>query len=211
MSFEKMNFESMCFDNLSKKQQALYPIVSALLLSAQQPLSETYLLALLNGHQDFKKARPQDLKAVLDAFQTSLAHSGVVLVLSNDGYRVEVLKNYLDWVYQLFEQSPPKLSRALLETLAIMAHRQPITRAEVEAIRGVAVSTQIMSQLKQYGWVKSAGVKQVPGHPTLWVTTDKLLQDLGLSSKERLIEQLDQQINHFLSDKQTQHSSNLIH
>ncbi|WP_044412047.1 SMC-Scp complex subunit ScpB [Thiomicrospira microaerophila] len=201
----------MRFEGLTTTQQALYPVVTAWLLSAQQPLSETYMLRLLNSHQDFKKVKAPDLNAVLDVFQTCLAHSGVALVPSDAGYRVEVVKDYLDWVYSLFEQSPPKLSRALLETLAIMAHRQPVTRAEVEAIRGVSVSTQIMNQLKQHGWVKSAGVKQVPGHPTLWVTTDKLLQDLGLSSKERLIEQLDQQINHFLSDKQTQHSSNLIH
>jgi len=201
----------MSFEQLTRKQQQLYPIVSALIFSAQQPLSEASLMALVKTDDGFKSLKPKDLAVVLDVFKQSLAHTGVALVLSAEGYRVEVLKGYLDWVYQLFEQNPPKLSRALLETLAIMAHRQPVTRAEVEAIRGVAVSTHIMNQLKQHGWVKSAGVKQVPGHPTLWVTTDKLLQDLGLSSKESLVEQLDQLINGFVMDKQTQHTANSIH
>lgn len=201
----------MSFEQLTTKQQQLYPIVTALILSAQQPLPEASLLALLKTHDRFKALKPKDLASVLAVFEQCLAQTGVALVLSAEGYRVEVLKDYLDWVYQLFEQTPPKLSRALLETLAIMAHRQPVTRAEVEAIRGVAVSTQIMNQLKQHGWVKSAGVKQVPGHPTLWVTTDKLLHDLGLGSKETLIEQLDQLINGYVADKQTQHTPNSIH
>ncbi|WFE68455.1 SMC-Scp complex subunit ScpB [Thiomicrospira sp. R3] len=201
----------MSFERLTSRQQQLYPIVSALVFSADQPLSNERLVALLKSKDGFNKTTTKDLMAVVDVLKSRLEDSGIQLVATSEGYRVEVLKDYLDWVYLLFEQNPPKLSRALLETLAIMAHKQPITRAEVESIRGVAVSTQIMNQLKHHGWVKSAGTKQVPGHPTLWVTTDKLVQDLGLTSKDALIEKLDRLVNDFLSDKQTQHVSQPIH
>ncbi|UQB43393.1 SMC-Scp complex subunit ScpB [Thiomicrospira microaerophila] len=201
----------MAFESLNKTQQQIYPIVTGLLMSASEPLSEARLMGLLKKDAQYADLKLKDIKRVLDEFSDCLNHSGAALVVSNEGYRLEVVKDILPWVYQLFEQTPPKLSRALLETLAIMAHKQPITRAEVEAVRGVAVSSQIMNQLKQHGWVKSAGSKPVPGHPTLWVTTDKLLQDLGLTTKEALVAQLDSLVNSFLTDKQTQHTHASIH
>lgn len=188
-------------------QQQIYPIIHALLFTSDQPLSVTRLSDLLATQ--IADIALQDIEQAIHQISQTLANSGLVLARNDEGYRIQVAKDYLDWVYQLYQQSPPKLSRALLETLAIMAHRQPVTRAEVEAVRGVAVSSQIMAQLKNHGWVKSAGVKEVPGHPVLWVTTPKLLQDLGISNKETLIARLEQIMQDFLAEQDNQRQTPL--
>ena len=175
----------------------LYAIVSALVFASDQPLSEAHLLTLVQT--EHPKTTAQDIAQTLERLEDALDDSGLVLSNSAAGLRIQVATDKLDWVYKLYQQTPPKLSRALLETLAIMAHRQPITRAEVEEIRGVSVSSQIMSQLKAQGWVKSAGVKDVPGHPNLWVTTPKLLEDLGLANQEQLLQHLDQIVQDFFN------------
>ena len=184
---------------MSQNNTPYFPIIQAMLFASDQPVAVENLLILLQT--EWPDVTLQEVETCLQQIEASLQGGGLVLQKSEFGYRIQVAETYLDWVYRLFEQSPPKLSRALLETLAIMAHKQPVTRAEVEAVRGVSVSSQIMAQLKQFGWIKSAGVKEVPGHPTLWVTTQKLLDDLGLSSKSQLIEQLDKIVEDFMNEQ----------
>ena len=184
---------------MSQNNTPYFPIIQAMLFASDQPIAAENLLILLQT--EWPDATLQEVEQCLQQIEAALQGGGLVLQKSEFGYRIQVAETYLDWVYRLFEQSPPKLSRALLETLAIMAHKQPVTRAEVEAVRGVSVSSQIMAQLKQFGWIKSAGVKEVPGHPTLWVTTQKLLDDLGFSSKSQLIEQLDKIVEDFMTEQ----------
>jgi segregation and condensation protein B len=164
-------------------------VIGALLFSSDQPLTIDALWGLVQA--DFPQHTRADVEQVLTELAGQLTSLGLTLEHNALGYRIQVAPACLDWVYQLYQQTPPRLSRALLETLVIIAHRQPITRAEIEAIRGVSVSSALMAQLKTYDWIRAAGVKEVPGHPTLWVTTTKLLQDLGLASKQALIGQLD--------------------
>ena len=184
---------------MSQNNTPYFPIIQAMLFASDQPVAVENLLILLQT--EWPDVTLQEVETCLQQIEASLQGGGLVLQKSEFGYRIQVAETYLDWVYRLFEQSPPKLSRALLETLAIMAHKQPVTRAEVEAVRGVSVSSQIMAQLKQFGWIKSAGVKEVPGHPTLWVTTQKLLDDLGFNSKSQLIEQLDKIVEDFMTEQ----------
>ncbi|MDY0137932.1 MAG: SMC-Scp complex subunit ScpB [Thiomicrospira sp.] len=167
----------------------LNSVIGALLFSSDQPLTLEALWALVEA--DFPQHTRQDVAQVLTELEKRVTGWGLKLESNALGYRIQVAPDCLDWVHQLYEQTPPRLSRALLETLVIIAHRQPITRAEIEAIRGVSVSSALMNQLKNYDWIKAAGVKEVPGHPTLWVTTPRLLQDLGLPSKQALVAQLD--------------------
>lgn len=193
---------------MTDNQQMLYPIVQALVFSSDQPLSAQTLFELLQlEYPDIELA---DVQSVLLEIKQSLAGSGLVLAEIGETVRIQVADDYLDWVYKLYQQNPPKLSRALLETLSIMAHRQPITRSEIEAIRGVSVSSPIMAQLKQQGWIKALGQKDVPGHPTLWGTTPKLLEDLGLSSKQALIDQLETIVQRFIQEQEQAQSQNRI-
>lgn len=193
---------------MTDNQQMLYPIVQALVFSSDQPLSAQTLFELLQlEYPDIELA---DVQSVLVEIKQSLTGSGLVLAEIGETVRIQVADDYLEWVYKLYQQNPPKLSRALLETLAIMAHRQPITRAEIEAIRGVSVSSPIMAQLKQQGWIKALGQKDVPGHPILWGTTPKLLEDLGLSSKQALVDQLETIVQRFIQEQEQAQSQNRI-
>lgn len=169
--------------------------LSVLLFSSDQPLSAQALLKLLQV--EFGDATLEDVDNALKRIKKQVGKLGLVVESNALGYRIQVASPYLDWAYRLYQQTPPKLSRALLETLVIIAHRQPITRAEIEVIRGVAVSSSIMGQLKAYDWVRTVGVKEVPGHPAQWGTTSKLLQDLGFTSKQALIDHLEQLIESF--------------
>lgn len=185
---------------MNTETQPILPILQAMLFASQEPVASEQLLEILQV--DFVDLTAKDLAGYLAAMEDFLAGSGLELTESDLGFRVEVKQEYLDFVYKLFAQKPPRLSRALLETLAILAHKQPVTRAEIEEVRGVAVSSQIMGQLRQFGWVRTAGTKQVPGRPTLWVTTEKLLNDLGISEKQQLIEELEQIIVDYRSEQQ---------
>lgn len=178
----------------------VYPIVNALLFASDEPVEFERLLELLQV--EFPDLLPSDLEEVLAQIDINLANSGVVLSHTDAGFQIQIAEDYLPWVYKLFEQSPPRLSRALLETLSIITHKQPITRPEIEEIRGVAVSTYIMGQLREFGWVRTAGKKETPGRPTLWATTDKLVADLSLKSKDELIAKLDQIIEEFMATQE---------
>ena len=102
------------------------------------------------------------------------------------GFRFQVRAGYETWVARLWEQKPPRYSRALMETLALIAYRQPITRGEIEDIRGVSVSTNIIRTLEERDWVKSLGHKEVPGRPTLYGTTREFLDYFNLKSLNEL-------------------------
>ena len=113
-------------------------------------------------------------------------HGGMELKQVASGFRLQVRSDYETWVARLWEQKPPRYSRALMETLALIAYRQPITRGEIEDIRGVSVSTNIIRTLEERDWVKSLGHKEVPGRPTLYGTTREFLDYFNLKTLNEL-------------------------
>lgn len=132
-----------------------------------------------------KPGRQEILRAISD-IQSAYADRAVELIEVGSGYRFQVRKQFAPWVGKLWEEKPQRLSRALLETLAIIAYRQPVTRAEIENIRGVVVSTQIIRTLLDRDWIAVAGHREVPGRPALLATTRQFLDAFSLKSLAEL-------------------------
>lgn len=161
----------------------LQRVVEALLLAADQPLP---LDRLLSVFPEGERPERKDLRAALEVLQASYAERASEVVEVASGWRIQVRERYGAYVAQLLNEKPVKYSRALLETLALIAYRQPITRGEVEEIRGVTLSPNIIKTLIERDWVKVVGVREVPGRPELLGTTKTFLDDLGLKSLESL-------------------------
>lgn len=161
----------------------LAQIIESLLLASELPLSLDQLLRLLGPELGVGR---KEIKAGLDSLAESLAGRAAEVIEVASGYRIQVRREYAEWVSRLWQEKPPKLSRALMETLAIICYRQPVTRGEVEEIRGVALSPNIVRVLLERGWIREVGVKEVPGRPSLFGTTQQLLDDLNLRSLDDL-------------------------
>lgn len=132
-----------------------------------------------------KPGRQEVLRAIAE-IQAACTDRAVELAEVGSGYRFQVRQRYAPWVGKLWEEKPQRLSRALLETLAIIAYRQPVTRAEIENIRGVVVSTQIIRTLLDREWIAVAGHREVPGRPALLATTRQFLDAFSLKSLAEL-------------------------
>jgi segregation and condensation protein B len=126
------------------------------------------------------------LRSLLDELALDWSGRGVELVALSTGWRFQSRPQMREYLDRLHPERPPKYSRAVLETLAIIAYRQPVTRGDVEDIRGVAVSSQIIKQLEDRGWIESIGHREAPGRPSLLATTKQFLDDLGLCSLSQL-------------------------
>ncbi|WP_294948409.1 SMC-Scp complex subunit ScpB [Sulfurivirga sp.] len=159
--------------------------VAALLFSAEAPLNLSQLKAA-------SELDTLALQQALEQLPDRLVPLGLALDRSAEGWRIRVADQYVPRVRQLHARKAPKLSRAQLETLAIIAHRQPVTRAEIEQIRGVSVASGVMQALQNYGWIRITGHKDVPGKPALWRITRQLLIDLGVESEQALQLKLDE-------------------
>lgn len=168
---------------MSKKKISpeLKNIVEAALLVAGQPLTLDRMLAMFP--EDSQPTR-EELREVLKQIEEDCAGRGVELKQIDKGWRIQTREKYASFVARLLEERPPRYSRALLETLAIIVYRQPVTRGEIEDIRGVTVSTDIVRTLLERGWVKEVGVREVPGHPALLGTTREFLEHFNLKSLE---------------------------
>ena len=159
-------------------QETIKNIVEAALMVSDKPLSMIQILALFEKDTD---AVDRDMiKTAIEQIQQDYSNRGVELSEVASGYRIQVKSNYAEWVNRLFDEKPPRYSRALLETLAIIAYRQPLTRAEIEDIRGVAVSTSIIKTLQEREWIRVVGHKDVPGKPELLATTREFLDYFNL-------------------------------
>jgi segregation and condensation protein B len=161
----------------------LKQIVEATLVAAGGPLTLDQLLALF---LDDERPSRADLLAVIVALQEDYSERGLEIVEVAGGWRVQVRASIAPWVARLWDERPPRYSRALLETLSLIAYRQPITRGEIEDIRGVAVSTQIVKTLTEREWIRVVGHRDVPGRPALFATTRKFLDYFGLRSLNEL-------------------------
>ena len=159
------------------------PIIEALLMAADKPLSINYLWRLLNSETKIETIEIQEL---IDELTKDYHGHGIELKQVASGYRFQIITSLTSWVSKLWEERPAKYSRALLETLALIAYKQPITRAEIEDIRGVTGSGNMMRTLIEHEWVKIAGHKDIPGKPALYTTTNKFLDYFNLKSIKEL-------------------------
>ncbi|MDW8479760.1 MAG: SMC-Scp complex subunit ScpB [Xanthomonadales bacterium] len=158
-------------------------IVEAALLAAGQPLSRAQLLALFAEEEAVDAAAIERALAELAA---QCAGRGIELREVASGFRFQVRQELAPWISRLWTERPSRYSRALLETLALIAYRQPITRGEIEEIRGVGVSTQIIRTLEERGWIRVLGHRDVPGRPALYGTTKAFLDHFNLRSLDEL-------------------------
>lgn len=161
-------------------------MVEAMLLASEAALTTDQLQHLLAA-EDPRVDRVA-VRAALASLGQRLASGASELVEVAGGWRLQVRAEYTSVVSRLWREKPPRLSRALLETLALIVYRQPITRGEIEEIRGVAVSTNIIRALQEREWIRELGHKEVPGRPALYGTTSRLLDDLGLKNLAQLPE-----------------------
>ena len=156
-------------------------VLETALLAANDPMPLAELKKLFD--EDFDD---DTWRTLLDDLRRDWAHRGVELVQLVTGWRFRTRPEYQAFLDRLKNERPPKYSRAVLETLAIIAYRQPVTRGDIEDIRGVAVSPNILKTLEARGWVDTVGHRDAPGRPALHATTRKFLDDLGLRSLAEL-------------------------
>lgn len=160
-------------------------IIEALLFSSSRPLSEKEILSAFDLRSP---PTSNEIKAALKSIEEKYSENSIELVKVASGYRLRIRQKYSSWVAKLWEAKPQKYSRALLETLALIAYKQPITRGEIEEVRGVSVSSQIIRTLLDRSWIKVVGHRDVPGRPALFSTTKDFLDDLNLSKLSDLPE-----------------------
>ena len=165
--------------------QNLNPMVEAILMAADAPVSIERLVKLLDDAVAQAPSR-DEVRKVIEALQADYAERGVELVEVASGYRFQARADYAERIARLWQERRPRYSRALLETLSIIAYRQPITRGEIEHIRGVAVATSIMRTLLEREWVRVVGHRDVPGRPALYATTKQFLDYFGLKTLDEL-------------------------
>lgn len=164
-------------------QPALERILEAVLQAAGKPLSLERMRELFDEQL---APSAQELRSALTRLQEEYADRAVELREVAGGWRLQVRSDYAEWVGRLWEERPQRYSRALLETLALIAYRQPVTRGEIEEVRGVAVSSQIIRTLLDREWVRVVGHREVPGRPAMYATTRQFLDYFNLTSLAEL-------------------------
>ena len=150
-------------------------------MASETPLATKKANAIFDSEPGLKT-----IESCLAEIQLEWKDRGLDLVRTSLGWRFQTKEEYSVYIQRLYPERPAKHSRALLETLAIIAYRQPVTRADIEAVRGVSVSSQIVRNLEEKGWIESVGRKDVLGRPLLYATTKSFLADLGLQSLKEL-------------------------
>ncbi len=171
-------------------------IVEAILFAAHRPMSCKQVQQVF---PELEQPELADIQVAIDVIIEDYQHRPIELKQVASGYRFQVKAELSHWVSRLFEEKPPKYSRALLETLAIIAYRQPVTRGDIEDIRGVSVSSSIIQTLLEREWIKVIGQKAVPGRPNLYGTSKQFLDYFNLGTLNELptleaIQVLDQSI-----------------
>ncbi|UCV30041.1 SMC-Scp complex subunit ScpB [Ferribacterium limneticum] len=164
-------------------------VLEAALLAAREPMTPSEMKKMFD--EEFSS---ETLRKLLDQLREEWAERPVELIQLASGWRFRTRAEYLPYIERLNPERPPKYSRAVLETLAIIAYRQPVTRGDIEEIRGVAVNTNVVKTLEERGWIDVVGHRDTPGRPALFATTKQFLDDLGLRSVSELppLEQISQ-------------------
>ena len=164
-------------ENIAEMKQ----ILEAALLTAGQPLSLDDMLKLFVGRME-----RTTLRMLLDELKQDWSEKTLELVQVATGYRFQAKSQFSEFIVRLSPERQPKYSRAVMETLAIIAYRQPVTRGDIEQIRGVTVNPNVMRQLQERDWIDVVGQREVPGRPSLYATTKHFLDDLNLRSLSEL-------------------------
>ena len=164
-------------------EAGLVQILEGALLAAGEPLSVQRMALLFEENERPSK---DDIRAAIKTVEERCENRGYELVQVASGYRFQVRQNLSTWVGRLWQERPARYSRALMETLSLIAYRQPITRGEIEEIRGVAVSTNIIKTLLEREWVRVVGHRDVPGRPAMYATTRQFLDYFNLKSLDQL-------------------------
>ncbi len=165
-------------------QEKIKNIIEAALMVSDKPLSLGRIAGLFE--KDMEEIDREVIKIALEQLSQDYEARGIELAQVASGYRIQTRAEYADWVNRLFDEKPPRYSRALLETLAIIAYRQPLTRAEIEEIRGVSVSSYIIKTLQEREWIRVVGHKDLPGRPELLATTKEFLDYFNLKNLSEL-------------------------
>ena len=160
-------------------------VIEAVLLSASRPID---VLEIERVFPEDEKPTREEIRQALQEIEEQCKDRGVELKKVSSGYRLQVRQSLSSYVAKLWEERPQRFSKATLETLALIAYRQPITRGEIEEIRGVTIGTQLMRGLMERGWVKIVGQRDVPGRPSLYSTTKEFLDYFGLQHLRELPE-----------------------
>ena len=161
-------------------------IVEAALLASDGPLTVANLVKLFAPGELGEDTANKVLREALTSIETDASDRGVELKRVASGYRFQVRQELAEWVSRLWDEKPPRYTRALLETLALVAYKQPVTRGDIEQVRGVGVSQSIMRTLLEREWIKVIGHKEVPGKPALYATTKEFLDYFNLKSLSEL-------------------------
>jgi len=156
-------------------------VLEAALLSSTEPLTVQQLRRLLGG-----QVASDNIRKALDELRAEWSERSIELTSVASGWRFRVKPEYQEFLDRISSEKPPRYSRAVLETLAIIAYRQPVTRGDIEETRGVAVSPPTLKALEERGWIETVGHRETPGRPALFATTRKFLDDLNLRSLEEL-------------------------
>lgn len=162
-------------------------VLETALLCAHEPLSINDLKKLYVVHDDVDgEVDANTIKLMLEELRTDWSDKGIEVVSLSTGWRFQSRPEMKIYLERMNPEKPPKYSRAALETLAIIAYRQPVTRGDIEEIRGVTVNSQTVKMLEERGWIEPIGYRDVPGRPGLFATTKQFLDDLGLTSLDQL-------------------------
>ena len=164
-------------------ENKLIQIIEAALLSASRPLTIKEIQRLFPKD---KTPGKEDIKETLNEIEELCTNRGVELKRVSSGYRMQVKQSLSEYIAKLWEEKPQKYTKATLETLALIAYRQPITRGEIEEIRGVSVGTQLIRGILERGWIKIVGQRDVPGRPSLYATTKEFLDYFDLQHLREL-------------------------
>ena len=166
------------------KSRQLKNIIEAALLAADHPMTPDLLLRLFS--EDKEQPTREEIKKVLEQLQEECSDRGYELKKVSSGYRYQTRVEIQPWVSKLRGEKPPRYSRAFMETLSLIVYRQPITRAEIEDVRGVSVSSSIFKVLLEREWIKIVGHKEVPGRPAMYGTTRNFLDYFNLKTLNEL-------------------------
>ena len=164
----------------------LKQIVEAALLAADEPLTLDQLAKLFRPDEVAEETLRSDLRDVLKSLTDEAAERGYELARVASGFRYQVRQELSPWISRLWEEKPPRYTRALLETLSLVAYKQPVTRGDIEQVRGVSVSQNIMRTLLERGWIRVVGQREVPGRPSMYGTTKEFLDYFNLKSLDQL-------------------------
>ena len=168
---------------MGMNQEKIVRIIEASLLAAGSTLSKDRMLELFAEEE---KIKPEQIKVALEQLQQEAEGRGIELVEVASGYRYQARQEYAEWIARLWEERPARYSRALLETLSLIAYRQPTTRSDIEQVRGVSVSSSIIKTLLEREWIRVVGHRDVPGKPALYATTKAFLDYFNLKSLDEL-------------------------